>query len=137
MERHFAEPLTLARLAQQVHMSTRTFMRRFKAATGQLPGAYLQAVRMRVAGELLEQGGRTVEAIAAAVGYEDTAFFRKLFRRTTGMTPGEYRTRFGAAAAAGAREEDVPDGAPTRRGPSPRGSAGAGGRRPARLRRRR
>lgn len=137
LERHFAEPLTLARLAQQVHVSTRTFMRRFKAATGLLPGAYLQAVRMRVAGELLEQGGRTVEAIAAAVGYEDTAFFRKLFRRTTGMTPGEYRTRFGAVAAAGARGAVAPESAPTRRGRSPPGSGGAGGRRPARSPRRR
>jgi len=100
IERHFAEHLTLARLADHVHMSTRTFMRRFKAATGQLPGAYLQAVRMRIAGELLEQGTEGIETIGATVGYGDTAFFRKLFKRTTGMTPGDYRTRFGTGLTA-------------------------------------
>lgn len=91
---HFAENLTIERLAQRAHMSARTFQRRFKAATGRHPGAYLQAQRIAIARTLLENGSQSVQQISRAVGYEDLAFFRKVFRRETGMTPGEYRTRF-------------------------------------------
>jgi transcriptional regulator GlxA family with amidase domain len=91
---HCAENLTIERLAQRAHMSARTFQRRFKAATGRLPGAYLQALRISIARALLEDGSQAVQRISRAVGYEDLAFFRKVFRRETGMTPGEYRTRF-------------------------------------------
>jgi transcriptional regulator GlxA family with amidase domain len=91
---HCAEDLTIERLAQRAHMSARTFQRRFKEATGRLPGAYLQAQRIAIARAMLEGGGQPVQQISLAVGYQDLAFFRKVFRRETGMTPGEYRTRF-------------------------------------------
>jgi YesN/AraC family two-component response regulator len=42
----------------------------------------------------LEAGTEPVEKIAAAVGYENHAFFRRLFRRCTGLTPGAYRRMF-------------------------------------------
>lgn len=90
-----AEPLAIEPLAQRHHMSTRNFIRRFKAATGRTPGAYLQAARVAVAKELLERGARSVQEVGVRVGYEDAAFFRALFRRETGMTPTEYRGRFG------------------------------------------
>ena len=94
--------------AQPTHPSPRNFIRRFKAATGRLPGSYLQAVRVAVAREMLEDGARSVQAVSAAVGYEDHASFRELFKRCTGMTPTEYRHAFAGAAslpaaAAGAR----------------------------------
>jgi len=47
-----------------------------------------------VAKEMLEGGARSVQVVSAAVGYEDAAFFRGLFKRATGMTPGEYRENF-------------------------------------------
>jgi transcriptional regulator GlxA family with amidase domain len=77
-------------------MSPRTFLRRFKAATGRLPGAYLQAVRIEAAKAMLERERASVQSVACAVGYEDVSFFRALFKRATGMTPAEYRTRFAA-----------------------------------------
>jgi transcriptional regulator GlxA family with amidase domain len=95
---HFAENLTIERLAERASMSPRNFQRRFKSATGRLPGDYLQAQRIAVARQLMEQGNCPVRQACSRVGYEDLAFFRKLFRRVTGMTPGEYRTRFGCAA---------------------------------------
>lgn len=49
---------------------------------------------MAVARTLLESTSRSIQAISCSVGYEDTAYFRKLFRRETGLTPGEYRRRF-------------------------------------------
>ena len=93
----FDRDLSIDLLARRSNMSPRTFIRRFKAATGRLPGDYLQTVRISVAREMLEESNRSVHAVCSAVGYEDVAFFRSLFKRKTGMTPGEYRSRFNRA----------------------------------------
>jgi transcriptional regulator GlxA family with amidase domain len=77
-------------------MSPRNFLRRFKAATGRLPGAYLRAVRIETAKAILERDRVSVQSVACAVGYEDVSFFRGVFKRATGMTPAEYRNRFAA-----------------------------------------
>lgn len=106
MHRHFAKDLPIELLAERASMSPRTFIRRFKAATGRLPGRYMQMLRINIAKEMLEADLRSVQAVSAAVGYEDVAFFRKLFRRFTGITPAEYRARFAGrspAVAAGGR----------------------------------
>jgi transcriptional regulator GlxA family with amidase domain len=91
---HFASDLSIEILAARACMSPRTFMRRFKAATGQTSGNYLQTLRITIAKEMLEDGVRSVQAVSSAVGYDDIGFFRSLFKRFTGMTPGEYRIRF-------------------------------------------
>lgn len=98
MVKHFASDLSIDTLAERASMSPRTFQRRFKAATGRLPGNYLQAQRVAIAKTLLENGSQSIQAVSYAVGYEDVAFFRKLFRRETGMTPGEYRAKFAGIA---------------------------------------
>jgi len=89
-------------------MSARTFIRRFKAATGRLPGEYTQMMRISTAREMLEKDGASVQEVSERVGYADQNFFRALFKRHTGMTPAEYRSRFapldyarGELAAAG------------------------------------
>jgi transcriptional regulator GlxA family with amidase domain len=84
----------IAELVGQSGLPKRTFDRRFKAATGYSPLAYVQALRIEEAKQLLETGSARVEAIAREVGYEDLASFRRLFRRTAGMTPGDYRRKF-------------------------------------------
>jgi len=93
-------------LADSVGMSPRNFLRRFKAATGKLPGAYLRAVRVEIAKAMLECDRASVQSIASAVGYEDVSFFRTLFKRATGMTPAEYRGRF---AAMNVRQHEAAD----------------------------
>jgi len=75
-------------------MSPRNFMRRFKAATGRLPNAYLQMLRIAAAKEMLEEGRLPVQNICETIGYENIAFFRDVFKRHTGMTPAEYRRSF-------------------------------------------
>lgn len=70
------------------------FVRRFKCATGRLPSAYLQMLRVSSAREMLEQSALPIQTVCTRVGYEDVAFFRNLFKRHTGMTPAEYRERF-------------------------------------------
>jgi transcriptional regulator GlxA family with amidase domain len=72
----------------------RTFDRRFKAATGYSPLAYVQALRIEEAKHMLETGSAPIDAIGREAGYEDAASFRRLFRRLTGMSPGDYRRRF-------------------------------------------
>lgn len=94
IKKHFASDISVEQMAHHVHMSPRNFIRRFKSATGRLPGNYLQALRITIAKEMLEDGRRSVQAIGEAVGYDDAAFFRQLFKRFTGMTPGEYREKF-------------------------------------------
>jgi transcriptional regulator GlxA family with amidase domain len=94
MKQHFARDLSIDNLAARVSMSPRNFIRRFKQATGQLPGKYLQVLRISIAREMLEDDAASVQSVSSAVGYEDVAFFREIFKRLAGMTPAEYRTRF-------------------------------------------
>jgi transcriptional regulator GlxA family with amidase domain len=73
----------------------RSFVRRFTKATGMSPLDYVHALRLEEAKHLLEATDLPVEAIAIDVGYEDTSFFGRLFRRKAGITPLQYRLRFG------------------------------------------
>lgn len=92
---HFDSDVPIEALARQVGMGPRNFIRRFKAATGRLPGAYVQALRIAAAREMFEHGVLSIQAVSSRIGYADVAFFRGLFKRHTGMTPAEYRDRFG------------------------------------------
>jgi transcriptional regulator GlxA family with amidase domain len=98
LQQHYREAINVEHLAARAAMSPRTFLRRFKAATGRLPGAYLQALRIEQAKAMLERERASVQQIAAAVGYEDISFFRSLFKRATAMTPADYRARFASMA---------------------------------------
>lgn len=94
MRENFQRDLSISGLARSAGMGERNFIRRFKAATGCVPGAYLQTLRVGAAKELLERGATSVQLVCRKIGYGDIAFFRRLFKRHTGMTPGEYRMRF-------------------------------------------
>jgi AraC-like DNA-binding protein len=78
---------------QRSGLPKRTFDRRFRAATGYSPLAYVQALRIEEAKHLLETGNLPIEEIAREVGYSDLASFRRLFRRRAGMSPGDYRRK--------------------------------------------
>jgi transcriptional regulator GlxA family with amidase domain len=82
-------------VARRAGMSPRNFVRRFKQATGEPPLTYLHKLRVAGAKHLLEQDHTTVQEVAGAVGYEDVAFFRDLFKRYTRISPQSYRARFG------------------------------------------
>jgi transcriptional regulator GlxA family with amidase domain len=91
---HCREDVGFEALAQQLGMSPRNFVRRFKEATGLAPLDYLQRLRVRAAQRMLEDDHRSVQEVGTAVGYGDAAFFRTLFKRHTGITPAQYRSRF-------------------------------------------
>jgi transcriptional regulator GlxA family with amidase domain len=94
LQQHFDSDISIDRLAERAGMGPRNFIRRFKAATGRVPGAYLQTLRVSAAKEMLENGASSIQAVSSKIGYDDIGFFRNLFKRHTGMTPGEYRDRF-------------------------------------------
>lgn len=110
LQRHFGDPLidaaivrmeqqmngafSTTELAQSLHVSYRTLHRRFQAVAGMAPLAYMHALRVERAKELLEQTRHSVAQIAAAIGYDDEASFRRIFARHTALSPAEYRKRF-------------------------------------------
>ncbi|MEU6423578.1 GlxA family transcriptional regulator [Streptomyces spiralis] len=107
------EPHSVEHLAPTAAMHPRTFLRRFKEATGVTVTEYIQAACIAKARELLELTNEPVAQISRSVGYPDVSNFRRLFQRATGVTPSEYRSRFGIAAR-GSRQEDLSMGQPAR-----------------------
>jgi transcriptional regulator GlxA family with amidase domain len=93
---HYQEPSPVAAMVRLSGIAERTFKRRFRAATGLSPIGYVHALRLEEAKYRLESGDQSAETIAFEVGYEDAAFFRRLFRRHVQLTPREYRRRFGS-----------------------------------------
>jgi transcriptional regulator GlxA family with amidase domain len=91
---HAAVANPVEQMVEQSNLPARTFKRRFRAATGETPIAYVQRLRVECAKRRLEQSSTPIEEISWAVGYEDPASFRRLFTRLTGLTAGEYRRRF-------------------------------------------
>lgn len=94
LERAFKKPVTLETLAADIAMSPRNLHRRFKEATGDAPRTYLQRVRIEAAKRLLETTRHGVEQVGYEVGYGDSRFFRRLFRKQVGTGPASYRRRF-------------------------------------------
>lgn len=94
LEDNHARPVRMGELAEAVHLTGRTLLRRFRKAVGRTPAQYLQAVRIERAKRLLETGGESAGEIAAMVGYAEATAFFKVFKEVTGMTPGDYRRRF-------------------------------------------
>ena len=84
-------------------LAERTFKRRFTEATGFAPINYVQRLRIEDAKRRLERTDAPADEISWKVGYEDAAFFRRLFKRVTGMTPGAYRRRFQVPAFASSK----------------------------------
>lgn len=91
---HFSVARPVDEMIRRSALAERTFKRRFTAATGIAPIAYVQRLRIEDAKRRLERTDEPVDEIGWRVGYEEAAFFRRLFKRTTGMAPGAYRKRF-------------------------------------------
>ncbi|QLC73167.1 helix-turn-helix domain-containing protein [Pseudomonas sp. LPB0260] len=94
LEKRLGQPIVLEQLADQFALSLRNMIRRFKEATGQTPGQYLQNLRIERAKHLLEAGAENFDRITQQVGYEDASSFRRLFKERVGISPGAYRRRF-------------------------------------------
>lgn len=91
---NFAEPNPVSAMTERSGLTRRTFPRRFIAATGHRPIDYVHRLRIERARDLIEHGDARIDDVGYGVGYEDPAFFRRLFRRTTGLTPAAYRRKY-------------------------------------------
>jgi transcriptional regulator GlxA family with amidase domain len=95
IEQHYAQPITVSQLCQLLALSRRSFERRFKQATGFTVGGYIQRVRMEAAKKKLESEATLVNEVMYAVGYQDHKAFREAFKKITGLSPLQYRNRYG------------------------------------------
>ncbi|WP_330232058.1 helix-turn-helix domain-containing protein [Nocardia sp. NBC_00508] len=102
MNEHLDLPHTVEELAARASMSTRTFARRFAAETGTTPVKWLTNQRILLAKQLLEETGLGLENIAARSGFGSGALLRHHFQRLVGISPTEYRRRFGRSPENGA-----------------------------------
>jgi transcriptional regulator GlxA family with amidase domain len=93
---HLAEDLTLSRLAAQAGMSERTFLRRYRAATGLTPSRAVERLRVEAARQLLADTRMPAKRIAARCGFGSEETMRRGFVRLQGVSPQDYRQRFGA-----------------------------------------
>ena len=97
---HFREQGAIPRVVELANIPERTLKRRFKIATGSSLIDQLQNLRVEEAKRLLEAADMPVDEISFDVGYEDPSFFRRLFKRRTGLTPSRYRRMFKPILAA-------------------------------------
>ncbi|WP_339530102.1 GlxA family transcriptional regulator [Pseudomonas mucidolens] len=95
--------VSLPDMARQAGLEERTFLRRFRCATGLKPTEYCQHLRVGKARQMLEFTHSTIDHIAWTVGYQDPNALREIFKRITGLAPSDYRNRFGVIPA-GARQ---------------------------------
>jgi transcriptional regulator GlxA family with amidase domain len=93
---HPAADLEVPALARRAAMSVRHFARVFRAEVGLTPATYVEKVRLETARRLLETTALPVEGVAAAAGFGTPESLRRTLARRVGLSPREYRARFGA-----------------------------------------
>jgi len=99
IDREYARPLDVAALARAALMSTAHFSRRFRAAYGETPYAYLMTRRIERAQALLRRGDLSVTEVCMAVGCASLGSFSTRFTELVGETPTAYRARGHGALA--------------------------------------
>lgn len=87
--------LDVGRLAQRLHMSPRQFSRRFNAAFSTTPQKYVEQLRVEAAKPLLESSCKDIRRIADECGFGSPEAMRRAFARQLGVSPSDYRARFG------------------------------------------
>jgi AraC family transcriptional regulator, transcriptional activator FtrA len=106
---HLTEPLTVAVLARQAHMSARSYLRHFARCSGTTPIRWLIAQRVQASLALLESGGAPVDEVAARVGFDSPATFRYHFGRAMRTSPSAYRRAFDWSRSRAASDAAEPD----------------------------
>ena len=96
IEASLPRPPSVAALADEVAMSTRTLARHVRAATGRGPLALVQSVRLNRARQLIESSRLTIAQVAESVGYEDATALRRLMRKAAGAAPSQFRAAWPA-----------------------------------------
>lgn len=106
MVEHLDEDLSVAALAERVHMSPRNFARVFRRETHQTPTALVEQLRLEGVRRRLEEGHSEVERIARECGFGSADVLRRAFLRVLHVSPTEYRARFAAGLSAAPESPD-------------------------------
>jgi transcriptional regulator GlxA family with amidase domain len=94
LDKNFSVASPVEEVVRRSGLAERTFKRRFTEATSLPPLPYVQQLRVGEAKRRLERTSEPVDQVGWSVGYEDSAFFRRLFKRITGVSPAAYRRKF-------------------------------------------
>jgi transcriptional regulator GlxA family with amidase domain len=94
IENNFEEKLNIDEIADKFAVSRRSFLRRFKRATSNTPLEYIQRVKIEAAKKKLESSALNIQEVMFGVGYRDDKAFRNTFRKHTGLSPLEYRSKY-------------------------------------------
>ena len=95
IHRYYSEKLSLTYLANEVHLNPSYLSTLMKKYIGMNYSEYLTYVRIEAAKQMLTNSDEKISVIASQVGYDDQFYFNRLFKRTVGISPGEYRKRTG------------------------------------------
>ena len=95
LEAHYNEVITRNDIEKQAHLNQDYINRLFKAYTGYTLMEYIQYYRISMAKKMLRESMETVSEIGMAVGYDSPAYFSKIFKKQTGMTPVEIPSEVG------------------------------------------
>jgi len=94
IETNLDEKISIENLSSKFAVGRRNFDRRFIKATGNTPLEYAQRVKIESAKKTLETTRKTINEVMYEVGYADVKAFREVFRKITGMSPLEYRSKY-------------------------------------------
>lgn len=94
IEKNFSEKISMEELSRKFTVGRRSFDRRFIKATGNTPLEYQQRVKIESAKKELEVSRKTINEVMYETGYSDVKAFREIFRRITGLSPIEYRSKY-------------------------------------------
>lgn len=100
IESRMDEKISIEDLSSKFAIGRRNFDRRFIKATGNTPVEYSQRVKVEAAKKSFESTRKTINEVMYEVGYSDVKAFREVFRKVTGMSPLEYRSRYNREAIA-------------------------------------
>lgn len=94
IQKHLHEAFRIQDVANHVHLTERTFLRRFKTATGIAPIEYIKQLKVDLAKHLLETSSLSIKMIVKKIGYNDESTFTALFKKYTNHSPTLYREKF-------------------------------------------
>jgi len=94
IENNIQDKISIEQLASRLGIGRRNFDRRFIKATGNTPVEYMQRVKIESAKKAFESSRKTINEVMYDVGYSDTKAFREVFRKITGISPLEYKSRY-------------------------------------------
>lgn len=94
IENNLQEKISIEQLSSKFPIGRRQFDRRFIKATGNTPIEYVQRVKIESAKKAFETNRKTINEVMYEVSYSDEKAFREVFRKITGLTPLEYKTKY-------------------------------------------